>query len=45
VAPDGTPLCKMDEKEGMQVVEIDIAQSRQLRDNIPVLRQRRADLY
>ncbi|MCF0151002.1 MAG: carbon-nitrogen hydrolase family protein [Firmicutes bacterium] len=45
VDPWGTVLSEMDEKEGLQITEIDLDRLSAVREQIPLLRQRRTDLY
>jgi predicted amidohydrolase len=45
VSPWGEVLAQMDEKEGMIVQEIDLSATEKIREQLPVLRQRRTDLY
>jgi len=45
VSPWGEVLAQMDEKEGMIVQEIDLSAPEKIREQLPVLRQRRTDLY
>lgn len=43
--PWGTVLGEMDEKEGMQTVEIDLREAARIREELPLLRARRPELY
>lgn len=45
VDPFGTVLLDMGNKEGMEVVEIDKLVIKKVRDNLPLLRSRRTDVY
>lgn len=43
--PWGAVVAMMDEKEGYQVTEIDLSATEPIREQIPVLKQRRTDVY
>ena len=45
VSPWGEVLQQMDEKDGMIIQEIDLSECEQIREQLPVLKQRRTDLY
>ena len=45
VSPWGEVLAQMDEREGMIIQEIDLSVPDRIREQLPVLKQRRTDLY
>jgi predicted amidohydrolase len=45
VDPWGTVLAQMDEKAGFQIVEVDLSRTKQIRQQLPLLQHRRADVY
>ncbi len=45
VDPWGAVLCQMDEREGYQTAELDLEKVDAVREQIPLLRHRRTDLY
>jgi len=44
-APWGNVVCRMDEKEGMLLQEIDLEQVNKVRRELPLLKHRRSDVY
>lgn len=44
-APWGDVVCRMDEKEGMLLQEIDLEQVNKVRRELPLLKHRRSDVY
>lgn len=45
VNPWGQVICQLDEKEGYQTLELDFGQVEPVREQLPLLRHRRTDLY
>ena len=45
VDPWGTVLMQMDEKEGVRIVELDLGYVEEVRQELPLLKHRRTDLY
>jgi predicted amidohydrolase len=45
VDPFGTVLLDMGQKEGMEVVELDMGKVKQVRQSLPLLKNRRTDIY
>ena len=45
VSPWGDVRAKLDEKEGMLLTEIDLSEAGRIREQLPVLKQRRQDIY
>lgn len=45
VNPWGQVICQLDEKEGYQSLELDLEQVEPVREQLPLLRHRRRDLY
>jgi predicted amidohydrolase len=45
VDPWGTVLAQMDEKEGIRLVEFDFDYLEKVRQELPLLKHRRTDLY
>jgi predicted amidohydrolase len=45
VDPWGTVLAQMDEKEGIRLVELDFDYLEKVRQELPLLKHRRTDLY
>lgn len=43
--PWGQPLQEMDEKQGVQITELDLDQVSKIRDQLPLLKHRRTDIY
>ena len=43
--PWGTVVAEMDEAEGFQIVELNLAQVESVRKRVPILQQRRTDVY
>lgn len=43
--PWGKVISQMDEKEGCQIVELDLAEADRVRQQLPLLKHRRTDLY
>ena len=44
-SPWGDVIHMMDEKEGMALVELDLDRIDQVREQLPLLKQRRLDIY
>ena len=44
-SPWGDVIARMDEKEGMMITDIDLTRVDQVRDQLPLLKQRRKDIY
>ena len=45
VGPWGNVIAKMDEKEGYQLVELDLSEINSIRQQLPLIKHRRTDLY
>ena len=45
VDPWGQILAELDEKEGQQIVDLDLNRIKQVRQQLPLLQHRRTDLY
>src|SRR5581483_7315495 len=45
VDPFGTVLLDMGQREGMEIVELDMAKVAQVRQSLPLLKNRRTDVY
>ena len=43
--PWGQPLKQMDEKQGVQITELDLSQVAEVREQLPLLKHRRTDVY
>ncbi len=43
--PWGTVVNQMDEKEGIHITEIDLERVKEIREQLPLLKQRRTDIY
>ena len=43
--PWGAVVSQMDEKEGMSITEIDLERADEVREQLPLLKQRRTDIY
>ena len=44
-SPWGEVLAKMDEKEGMLIQDIDLGRVDEVREQLPLIKQRRTDIY
>jgi predicted amidohydrolase len=45
VDPFGIPILDMGDREGMDIVEIDLSRVHKVRKSLPLLKNRRTDLY